>query len=125
MEYGYQPSYLDAINIFLFELSFLMTLHKAHGKTLKTVILVLSTQPTYQSQIDYFFVVGISRVHCSEDIIVILPSKTDYSSLEYLTHLKQPDHIKQFFNGFRDTDSTWDSYLAYKRMTDSMKEYNK
>ena len=104
-----------------------MPLHKAQGKILKAAILLLSKRPTYQSQIDYriFVVVGISRVHCSEDIIVILPSKTDYSSLEYLTHLKQPDHIKQFFNGFRDTDSTWDSYLAYKRMTDSMKEYNK
>ena len=45
--YGYQPSYLDARNIFS------MTLHKAQGKTLKAVILALSTRPTYQSQIDY------------------------------------------------------------------------
>ena len=51
--YGYQPSYLDARNIFPFELSFSMTLHKAQGKTLKAVILALSTRPTYQSQIDY------------------------------------------------------------------------
>ena len=53
--------------------------------------------------------------------MIYLPSKTDCSSLEYLTHLKQPYHIKQFFNGFRDTDTTWDSYLAYKRMTESTK----
>ena len=78
-----------------------MNLHKAQGKTLKAVILALSTRPTYQSQVDYCgFFVGISRVHCSEDIRVILPSKTDYSSLEYLTHLKQPDHIKQFLMDF-------------------------
>ena len=42
-----------------------MTLHKAQGKTLKAVILALST---HQSQLDYcFIVVAISRLHSSED----------------------------------------------------------
>ena len=75
-KYGYKPSYVKIRNIFPFDLGFSMTIHKAQGRTLISVILALSERPTHKTQIDYCeFFVALSRVKESEDIRYILPQK--------------------------------------------------
>ena len=127
IQYGYNPSYIDARSLFPIDLGFSMTLHKAQGRTLKAVILALSERPIHQCQVDFCgFFVAMSRVKQSEDIRFLLKNPRDYTdSLLYLTHLKQPESIQQYFNGFCYIGSSWDADLAYDSMIKEKKQNNK
>ena len=119
--HGYQPSKAQVSNLFPFELGFAMTLHKAQGRTLPAVILALSVRPTHVTQIRFDGIfVAISRVEMADDIRLLLYNPLDYSPLDYITQLKPPKHIQQYFSGFSLPGSNWDAEKAFEhRLRDS------
>ena len=107
---GYPISKIQNYPLFPFDLAFAMTFHKAQGRTLEQIILVLSERTAYRNlriiQFASIFV-ALSRVRRGEDIRILMPSGRDLSSLAYLTELKADPAIQQFFAGFKRDPNCW------------------
>jgi hypothetical protein len=123
VKHGYNPSRAVVSNYFPYELGFVMTLYKAQGQTLSNVILALTHRPTHFTQMKFAGIfVALSRVRQSQDIRLLLPNPSDYSVLHYITELKAPQHINQYFAGFAHNGTTWNAQLAYNaRLADNIK----
>ena len=110
--YDWGPSYAEVKYVIPFELGFSMTLHKAQGRTLDSIILCLSKHPkkpiTYQG-----LFVAMSRVKKGGDIRLLLKDKNhNNNNIQYINELRQPECIKDFFNCFRSPGEKFKPNIA-------------
>ena len=84
-----------------------MTVEKSQGRTLKRVILALSSRSSKSCQMDYSSLyVSLSRVRRREDMRLLLTGNTfsdQQMSLLYCESLKRNNAITAFFDGFQST----------------------
>jgi hypothetical protein len=107
----FKPSKARIVARFPVEPAFVITVHKAQGRTLDKVILALSHRHGNRCQMVYAALyVALSRVHHRNDIRLLLSGLTSvsqWSSLEYISAL-QPDKCNSaFFAGYSQNRRTW------------------
>ena len=91
-----------------------MTLHKAQGRTLDSIILCLSKHPGKPISYQGLFV-AMSRVKKGGDIRLLLKEKDhNNNDIQYITELRQPECIKQFFNCFQTSGVKFNPKIAYR-----------
>lgn len=114
---GYLPSKVLIKASFPLEPAFVITVHKAQGRTMKKVILALSERNTTLCNMTYAHIyVALSRVRKAEDIRLLLHEDItgayDWSNLQYLTALRPDKAIQAFFAGFAERPDHWDPEAA-------------
>ena len=99
----YLPSKVNIYSHFPVELSFVITAHKAQGRTLENVILAISERHARGSNMSYVSIyVALSRVKHSNKIRLLLTGRGAYtwSSIRYIEKLR-PEKSKR--HSLRDT----------------------
>ena len=117
--FGYLPSKVDVKPAFPFDLGFAMTtVHKAQGRTTPKVILAISSKPNRLSQMTFNSIfVALSRVKTAKNIRLLVPNPRDKGgALHYITLLKPPAHVKQFFAGYKNNKRQWNRQDVYAKV---------
>ena len=118
----YRPSKVQIVSHFPLELQFVITAHKAQGRTLDNVILALSERHAKGCNMSYAAIyVALSRVKFRNNIRLLLASDKPlvWESLLYLERLKPEKSIKAFFEGYRHNNQQWDSDIALDAFANS------
>ena len=104
--------------LFAFDLSFAMTIHKAQGRTIPRVVVDLSHRENHSIRMNYAQIyVALSCVKRSSDVQLLCrdsASRIGTSSLEYITTLKHDVSILDYYSGFTDPTKgeMWDAQRA-------------
>ena len=103
--------------ILAYDLAFSMTVHKAQGRTMKRVVIALTSRPVHILQMKYESIfVGMSRVKKSDHIRLLdhglgSPLGNRRDALDYLTGLLPRKNINiynaGFKKGFEDSSGCW------------------
>ena len=109
---GFLPSKLKIRNLFPVETAFAITVHKAQGRTLGKVVLVLSCRESQKCNFTYaHFYVALSRVKKGSDIRLLLDIDAEknyvWENLSYITALKPNKAIKAYFDGYDGSDGCY------------------
>jgi hypothetical protein len=104
-----------------YDIGFSMTVHKSQGRTLRRIVIDLTSHPTgSKAQMEFAAVfVAMSRVRC-KDHIRLVPHKsfTNTDGYLYLEDLKPNIHVNAFYHGFHFDENTyhspWDPNEAIK-----------
>ncbi len=92
-------------DIFAYESSFAMTIHKAQGRTIPSVVLALADRHNHTFQMKYAAIyVALSRVKQSGDLRILFHDTDNDArdhSLKYITNLKHSVHVLNYYAGFR------------------------
>ena len=118
--YQYNPFRVTVKPLFAFDIGFAMTIHKAQGQTLKSVVLTLSSRPNKIQEMKLASIlVAMLRVKRSEDIRLLLHkyarnSIFSYEKIAYITHLTPSHNITAFHAGFVYNQGVWNQNKALK-----------
>ena len=104
-------------DIFAYESAFAMTIHKAQGRTIPSVVLALSDRQNHTFQMKYAAIyVALSRVKHSSDLRILFHDSDKDArdlSLNYITNLKHSVHVLNYYAGFRPPGlGVWDPSLS-------------
>lgn len=113
--FGCRPSKVKVKQSFPFDLGFAMTIHKAQGRTMKRLILVLSERPVPACQMRWSAIyVALSRVSQASDIRLLIKDPLDRTSIEYISGVAPKVEVKSYFGGFPNSNgATWNPILSY------------
>ena len=101
--------------LFPFEMSFAMTVHKAQGRTIPKVVLALSHRDNTHSQMSYASIyVALSRVKHRDNLRILMHNsgpRPGILALKYITHLKHCIHVLDYYSGFPEKTQSgkWNS----------------
>ena len=104
-------------DIFAYESSFAMTIHKAQGRTIPCVVLALCDRHNHTFQMEYAAIyVAMSRVKESGDLRILFHDSDAAArnlSLRYISNLKHSIHVLNYYAGFRAPGlGVWDPSLS-------------
>ena len=107
--YYFLPSRALFRNLFPIELGFSITVHKSLGKTLRKVIIALSSCGVHSCNFSFQqLLVAFSRVRNGDHIRLLLTGNTEeakWESIIFINRLKRDPSLAYFFAGFRDIDN--------------------
>ena len=129
-QFQYGVSRVNTRNVLPFELSFAMTVHKAQGRTLRTVILALSHRGFDSKKLISFesIYVAMSRVRSHNDIRLLFHETNEkaifnrIAEIGYLTDLKPCKYTQAYYNGFDENQEgywDWNKTKQYMTMHDT------
>ena len=109
----YGPSSVTITQIFPFDLAFAMTVHKAQGRTLSSVVLCLSQRlnPLHQMTRNAIYV-ALSRVKEKSDIRILHHGSIENPcNISYIFNQPLSPHIPSYLEGFQN-NKPWNGPLA-------------
>ena len=115
----YKPGRIETSYVYAFELALAMTIHKAQGRTISSVILALSPRPSKLQQMVFSALyVAFSRVQEAEDIRIFVHNDADcvdqcLEDLLYIVDLKPSPYVLAFYDGFLP-NHCWNAKAAYE-----------
>lgn len=116
------PSRAKFCNRFPLELAFAITVHKAQGRTLRKVIIALSSCNVSNCAFSFQqLLVALSRVQKGDDIRLLLTGTTEeekWNSIIFINTLKRDPSIAYFFAGFREIDKIQDELINEEWIAD-------
>ena len=120
----YLLSTITVQNRFPLEPGFVITVHKAQGRTLRRIIIALSEWYARKCNFTYVHLyVAMSRVKRGCDIRLLIHTDVggdvDWDTISYVTTLRPNPAIKAYFTGFKDTEGhlpKWNKELAIAAM---------
>ena len=101
--------------LFPFEMSFAMTVHKAQGRTIPRVVLALSHRDNAHSQMSCASThVALSRVKHRDNLRILMHNsgpRPGILALKCITHLKHCIHVLDYYSGFPEKTQSgkWNS----------------
>ena len=121
-DFDFPPSRVQVRTHFPLEQGVAVTIHKAQGRTIEKVILLLSErlQPKCNLTHPALFV-GASRVETSLNVRLLInshpnhPAIPDMESISHVANLRPQKEIKQFFSGF-DEHGFWSAERALSQL---------
>ena len=110
-------------DIFPMELAFSITVHKAQGKTLRRIIIALSSCGVGNCRFTFSqLLVALSRVQQADHIRLLLTGMTEeeqWESVAFVNRLKRDPSIAYYFAGFRPLDHAEGSDINIGWMDDT------
>jgi len=104
---------VEVTPIFAYDLAFAMTVHKAQGRTMKKVVIALTSRPLHYNQLEYASVfVGMSRVKKGSDIRLLRHGRGSTfgrvdDAMGYLAGLLPKKSINIYNAGFTKDNRVW------------------
>ena len=111
---------VDITPILAYDLAFAMTVHKAQGRTIKRVVIALTSRPLHRIELKYASVfVGMSRVTDRNHIRLLEHGKDSTvgkraDALEYLSGLLPHKNINIYNAGFKNGNGIWSKEMSLK-----------
>lgn len=103
----------DVTPILAYDLAFAMTVHKAQGRTIKRVVIALTSRPIHRNQLQYASIfVGMTRVTESNNIRLLEHGHGSRfgrrkDALSYLSGLLPHKNINIYNAGFENNNGVW------------------
>jgi len=103
----------DVTPILAYDLAFAMTVHKAQGRTIKRVVIALTSRPIHRNQLAYASIfVGMTRVTESDNIRILEHGRGSglgqrRHALGYLSGLLPHKNINIYNAGFERDNGVW------------------
>ena len=106
-----------------------MTIHKAQGRTITSVVIAQSPRPSkFQQMVFSALYVAFSRVQAADDIRIFMDNDANsidqcLQDLLYIVDLKPSPYVIAFYEGLKP-NQCWDDKAAYDYYLSLQEQYN-